>query len=229
MATGMANGLLRLLQVTDSSFPVGGFAYSHGLEWLAANERIGERELAGLVEAYVRQAGGGQWMPAALAALRARSLPALLRTDDALDASIAAAGEREAGRAMGERLLVAAQGAFGGERASAFLAAVRAGQAPGQYAAAYGCVAREADVEAANTLAALGFAMAASLTQAAVRLGLIGQAAATRLAAGAERAIAETVAAVLDRAPRPRFGAFTPRFDVAGALHPTLPFRMFAS
>ena len=108
MATGMANGLLRLLQVTDSSFPVGGFAYSHGLEWLAANERIGERELAGLVEAYVRQAGGGQWMPAALAALRALSLPALLRTDDALDASIAAAGEREAGRAMGERLLVAA-------------------------------------------------------------------------------------------------------------------------
>ena len=46
MATGMANGLLRLLQVTDSSFPVGGFAYSHGLESLAANERIGEREAA---------------------------------------------------------------------------------------------------------------------------------------------------------------------------------------
>ena len=229
MAAGMANGLLRLLQVTDSSFPVGGFAYSHGLEWLAANEPVGERELAGLVDTYVRQAGGGQWMPAARAALDAKSVPALLRTDDALDASIAAAGEREAGRAMGERLLVAAETAFGGAWTSAFLASARGGHTPAQYAVAFGCVAREAGIDGANTLAALGSAMAASLIQAAVRLGLIGQTAATRLGAGAERAITETVAVVLDRPPGPRFGAFTPRFDVAGALHPTLPFRMFAS
>ena len=26
--------LLRLLQITDSAFPVGGFAFSQGLEWL---------------------------------------------------------------------------------------------------------------------------------------------------------------------------------------------------
>lgn len=225
----MAGGLLRLLQVTDSSFPVGGYAYSHGLEWLAANGRMGERELGPLIDAYVRHAGGGQWLAGAFAAREAATTARLLRIDDALDASIAAAGEREAGRAMGERLLVAASAAFGGETTNAFLAAVREGRTPGQYPAAFGCIAREAGVAAADALGALGFAMAASLAQAAVRLGLIGQAAATRLVTGAEPAIAETTAAVLAVGPHHRFGAFTPRFDVAGTLHPTLPFRMFAS
>lgn len=222
--------LLRLLQVTDSSFPVGGFAFSHGLEWLVQAQWVeNEADVAAVVDAYLVQGGGGQWLPAALATFRAKSLAAVLRADDRLDASIAVAGEREAGRAMGERLLVGALDAFGGERTSAFLDAVRSSGQPGQYAAAYGVVASEAVVEPEAMLAALGSTMINSVAQAAVRLGCIGQSAAIRIAAGACPRLAAVVETTLSCRPPRTFGAFTPGLDTAGMLHPTLPFRMFAS
>lgn len=222
--------LLRLLQVTDSSFPVGGFAFSHGLEWLVQAGWVrDEDDVAAVVDAYLVQGGGGQWLPAALAACQARTMAAVFRADDRLDASIAVAGEREAGRAMGERLLVGALDAFGGESTAALLDAVRSRRQPGQYATAYGVVAAEAGVEPATMLAALGSTMVNSVSQAAVRLGCIGQSAAIRIAAGAGPRLAAVVEATLSRRPPRTFGAFTPGLDTAGMLHPTLPFRMFAS
>jgi len=222
--------LLRLLQVTDSSFPVGGFAFSHGLEWLAQAGWVrDEEEVAAAVDAYLVQGGGGQWLPAALAAYQARTMPAVCRIDDRLDASIAVAGEREAGRAMGERLLVGAMDAFGGERTATLIEAVHSRGQPGQYAAAYGVVAGEAGVEPGAMLAALGSTMVNSVAQAAVRLGCIGQSAAIRITAGAAPRLSAVVDSTLSRRPPRTFGAFAPGLDTAGMLHPSLPFRMFAS
>ncbi len=223
---------LRLLQIADSSFPVGGFAYSHGLEWLASQQRPSEADLAALLAGYLEQVGGGQWLPAALAARRAGSLAPLLHGDEALDASIAAMGEREAGRAMGERLLAGAADAFpsvAAGRTQAMLAAVRGGETPGQYAVAFGAVANDHEVGEPEMLAALSFAMASSITQAAVRLNLIGQGAAGRLIAGAAPRIDRLVAATIARKRGLRLGAFTPALDVAALLQPSLKFRMFAS
>ncbi len=222
--------LLRLLQITDSSFPVGGFAFSHGLEWLAKAGWVeNEADVAAVVDTYVVQGGGGQWLPAALATWRASSLPAVFRADDRLDASVAVAGEREAGRAMGERLLVGAIDGLGGERTAALLDAVRSREQPGQYAAVFGVVASESGVEAADMLAALGSIMVNSVAQAAVRLGCIGQSAAIRITSGVGPRLASVVETTLTRRAPRTFGAFTPGLDVAGMLHPTLSFRMFAS
>ena len=80
-----------------------------------------------------------------------------------------------------------------------------------------------------DALAALGFTMITSITQAAVRLGLIGQSAATRLAAHSSEHLDSVVAAVIARHGRRTFGAFTPGLEVATLLQPTLNFRMFAS
>lgn len=220
--------LLRLLQVADSGFPSGAFAYSHGVEWLAANAPLDEHRLALLLSAYIDQAGAGQWLAAASLAQRASSVGRLLEVDRRLDLSIAAAGERDAGRAMGERLLSGATAAFGGSHSGAMLAAVTAGRSPGQYAVAFAAIARDAGVPHADALAALGAGMAGSVAQAAVRLGLIGQAAAVRLLAGAAPVIAAAVSRA-DAQRSLRFGSFTPGLEVAAILHPTLPFRMFAS
>ncbi|MGE3857815.1 MAG: urease accessory protein UreF [Dehalococcoidia bacterium] len=226
-----AGALLRLLQITDSSFPVGGFAFSHGLEWLTQRRIVvDEAGLARFLEAYVDQGAGRQSMPGAVRGYRARSMGALRRADEALDASYAAEGERNAGRAMGERLLVSATDAFAaGALSTEFRRLVRAGSTPGQYAVAYGAIAAEQGIEEAAMLTALGFSMVLAVTQAAVRLNTIGQGAAVRLAAGAAPAIERAVVRVHAEGPRPAIGAFTPNLDAAALGHPSLTFRMFAS
>jgi urease accessory protein len=223
--------LLRLLQVTDSSFPVGGFAFSHGLEWLTQKRIVrDEAALARFLEAYVDQPVGRQSLPAAARGYRARSLETLLCVDEALDAAFAAEGERNAGRAMGERLLVGAGDAFGaGTRITELRRLVRARETPGQYAVAYGAIAAEEGVPEGQMLTALAFSMVLAVTQAAVRLNTIGQAAAARLAANASPAIERALARVGGEGARPAIGACTPNLDVAALGHPSLTFRMFAS
>jgi urease accessory protein len=222
--------LLRLLQVADSSFPVGGFAFSHGLEWLAAEGLVPDEEaVASILRAYIAQSAGRQSLPAALAAMRARRESAVLRADRAYEASISAGSERAASRAMGERLLVAAADALGGKATGAYLAAVHEGIAPGHYAIAFGLVARDNGIAERDALAALGFTMASSVTQAAVRLGIVGQSAATRLTADASRQLDTVTDVVIGRGRRSIFGAFLPGLEVASHLHPRLAFRMFAS
>lgn len=223
--------LLRLLQVTDSSFAVGGFAFSHGLEWLTQQRAVrDEAALAQFLEGYLDQSVGRQSLPAAARAYRSRSLAVLLRVDEALDASFAAEGERNAGRAMGERLLVGAGDAFntrGGVQE--FRRLVRAGESPGQYAVAYGAIAANEQVPEAQMLTALAFSMVLAVTQAAVRLNTIGQSAAARLAANATPAIERALVRLDAEGARPPIGAFTPHLDVAALGHPALTFRMFAS
>jgi len=227
-----AGPLLRLLQVTDSSFPTGGFAFSHGVEWLTQRGGVtGEAGMRALLVAYIDQTVARQALPAALAAMHAASLAALMRVDDALDASFAAAAEREAGRTMGERLLAGALEAFGGDGpAGGLLEAVRAGTTPGQYAAGFGAIAGDQHVAPGDALAALGFSMVLSVAQAAVRLNVIGQRGSARIVADAAPRLEVAVAHALSARPgRLALGTFTPGLDVAGILHPALPFRMFAS
>jgi urease accessory protein len=228
--SGCTGALLRLLQITDSSFPVGGFAFSHGLEWLAQQRVVrDEAALAQFLEGYVDQSVGRQSLPAALRAHRARTLDALVRVDEVLDASFAAAGERDAGRAMGERLLVGAGDAFNARGdVQEFRRLVRAGETPGQYAVAYGAIAANERVPETQMLTALAFSMVLAVTQAALRLNTIGQSASARLAANTGPRIERAVARVAAER-RPAIGAFTPCLDVAALGHPSLAFRMFAS
>jgi len=221
--------LLRLLQIADSSFPVGGFAFSHGLEWLKQSGAVtNEADVAAFLRTYVNQAIGRQALPATRAAMHASSVTALLRCDERLDASVSTEIEREAGRAMGERLLVGALGAFGGgKRIGGLLAAVRSHETSGQYAVAFGAVGADVEADEDMVLTALGFGMAQAVVQAAVRLGIIGQAAAARLLAGATDNI--EVAVERARLGATHYGVFAPHLDAASVLHSRLPFRMFAS
>lgn len=221
--------MLRLLLVQDSAFPVGGFAFSHGVEWMTRTKRItDEAGLASFVAAYIDQSCARQSLPAALRAFRGTPSE-VMRVDDLLDASMGAPGEREAGRLMGERFLLAVTDTFEtGARVRALGDARRAGATPGQYAVAFGAFAADEGVPEAEALTALASGMALAVTQAAVRLNLIGQAAALRVSAAVTPALASTVEAVI-ASPRRRFGAFAPGLDVAALSHRHLSFRMFAS
>jgi urease accessory protein UreF len=220
--------LLRLLQVTDSAFPVGGYAYSHGLEWLVHTRLVTtEADLAAVIDAFLDQPLRGQLLPAAARAFRARTAAGAIRADHGLDASIAAEAEREAGRAMGERLLDAAAAAHGA-RPRSHTWTRSAWRSAGAVCVAFALVARDAGCDEPGMLAALAHGSVSSLLSTALRLGVIGQAASTRLLAAAAPVIARVVSAVLAHR-RPPIGTFAPGLEMAAALQPTLPFRMFAS
>jgi urease accessory protein len=215
--------LLRLLQICDSAFPVGGFAYSHGLEWLTHEGIVrDEASLAALLDTYVDQCAGRHWMPAALAAHEATTSRMLERIDRRFDLSFASPVERDASRSMGWRLRTEASNAFGFED--------KGDERPAEhFAVVFGDCARRCGVTAGPALHGLGFTMVQSVVQAAVRLGFVGQSAATRLAANGGDGIASAARRTMESPRRLRFGAFSPGIDVAATLQPTLNFRMFAS
>ena len=215
--------LLRLLQICDSAFPVGGFAYSHGLDWLTHEGIVrDEASLAALLDTYVDQCAGRHWLPAALAAHGSTTGGMLKRIDRRFDLSFASPVERDASRSMGRRMRTESSTAFGFE-------ADGEGSHAEHFAVVFGDCARRCGVEERAALNGLAFTMVQSVIQAALRLGFVGQSAATRLAARASADIAEATQRVLASPRRMRFGAFGPGIDVASALQPALNFRMFAS
>jgi len=224
-----SHALLRLLQITDSSFPVGGYAYSHGLEWLVHEGTVRDAaRLREVLAVFVDQVAGGQCLPAAASAHRARTLGAIVRADRQLDASIVAEAGRAAGRAMGARLLAVSTSAWADNAPGEYGMAVRTGTAPGQFAVAFALAARASGSNEIEMLTALGFSMVNSVTQAAVRLGVIGADGAAILVHGTFEQLDRAVTRVTQTS-RPRIGALAPSLEIASMLQPTLRFRMFAS
>ena len=221
--------LLRLLQIADSSFPVGGYAYSHGLEWLVAERRVvDEPGLSEFLETFLAQTVRRHWLPAAAGAFRANTPALLSRIDVLFDASIVPEPERRSGRAMGRQLHQLLRANRGLSSSRFPLTAFPTADCPSQYAIVFAAVARAFAIEEEAVLAALGHSLVSSVTQAAVRLGVIGAHASARLVTQSLPTLARAASDV-SATPRPRFGSFAPTLELASMLQPSLKFRMFAS
>lgn len=172
--------LLRLMAWLSPSFPVGGFAYSHGLERAVHDGLIADRkDLAEWLETLVEIGSG--WNDAVLFTESWR------RAQDGGDlAEIAELAEALAG-SRERHLETMLQGA-------AFLKAASAWQSPVlerlpadcAYCVAVGAVAGGNGIGLKDALAAFLQAFFSNLVQAAIRLGVTGQAEAVTLLAGFE-------------------------------------------
>ena len=226
------NALLRLLQLTDSSFPTGGYAFSHGIEGLHAmgllRDEAGVREVA---QTHIAETLARLELPAvshAHIAAGEADFSALVALDHLLTLLKPVPAIRAASARMGRRLLEAALPLYPSPTGDRLLAAVREGPASGHHAVAFGVVAQGAGIGRDEALA--GFAAAAlnGYVAAAVRLGVIGQAAAQRVITGLEADLAAAIAAAPGVALA-EMGGYAPLLDIAGMRQPDLPARLFAS
>lgn len=196
----------------SSGFPIGAFAYSHGLEWAAeAGDVADAPALAAWIEDVLRHGAGRSDAILMAAAMR--------RPEDEAVAELAAALQPSAERRR-ETM----------EQGAAFATAIRDGWGVGIAAAAYPVAAgRAAAALGAETGEAVEIylgAFAANLVAAAQRLTPLGQVGAQRVLAGLRPAIAG-VAAEAAAADLDDIGGCAIDADIASMKHETQSVRLF--
>lgn len=208
-----ARALLTLVQWLSPAFPVGGFAYSHGLEWAVA---AGELRDAAAVRSWlgdVLSQGAGRTDAILLAhALRPDADHAALA---ALARALAPSAERQ--RETDE------QGA-----AFARAAAALTGRAvdPAPLPVALGQAAAPLGLPVAQVVALALHAFAANVTAAATRFVPLGQTEAQALLAALHPLILRLADAAA-AAPLEAIGSASLRADLASMRHETLDVRIF--
>nr|WP_171892200.1 MULTISPECIES: urease accessory protein UreF [Mesorhizobium] len=214
--------LLRLMAWLSPAFPVGGFAYSHGLERAVHDGLVADA--GGLVrwlETLVEMGSG--WNDAVLFAESWRRARHGSDLDEVAALAEALAGSRERHT---ETML---QGAAFLKAATAWSNPVLA-RLPAEcaYCAAVGAIAGGNGIALQDALCAFLQAFFSNLVQAAIRLGVVGQSEATALLAGFEP-LALSTAARASRSTLDDLGGCAFVSDVMAMKHETQYSRLFRS
>jgi urease accessory protein len=223
------DGLLAVLQLCDTLFPIGSFAHSDGLETAAASGTVSSGDdlrawLHALLSGPLRCCDG----PAVAAAIRhanAGRWHDVYVLDDELYALRPSSAGRQATRAMGMRLLktwqavrrVADIDAFGHHRGA------RGATLP----VAFGLACASAHVEPRAAVDAFLYARLAGAVSASMRLIPIGQIEAHVLLAELLTDVPATADVILESDQPP--SSFAPALDIAGMSHQYLDSRLFRS
>jgi urease accessory protein len=228
--TNQAATTRALLQVWLSpSFPVGAFAYSHGLEKAVENRWINNRET---LQAWLSDliTLGSLHNDLILLAASWRATKATPTHFLAGLADLAAALQPSAER----HLEATQQGAsFIAQIETTWPAGTRTWADAAQsrtptYAIAVGFAAAVHDIPLAGTLEAYAIAFIGNLTSAAIRLSVIGQTDAQRITASLIQQLL-TAAANAERSTLDNLGGATWRADLASLQHETQHTRLFRS
>jgi len=220
---------LPLLVWLSPSFPVGAFAYSHGLEWAV---EAGDINNAATCEAWISDLlvhGSGYndaiIMAAAHRAITIRDRAALGEVAELAVAMQPSSERHLEATAQGNAFLTAARAAW--EVPSlAYLKSAWDGDVA--YPVAVGALSAGHDIPLSTTLDAFLLAFSATLVSAAVRLGPIGQTDAQRILAALMPTIRKT-AILASTSTLDDLGSAAFRSDLASLRHETQYTRLFRS
>jgi len=220
--------LLHAIWQADSAFPSGAFAFSGGLEGLAAQGLPGGgKALAHLMRDLLQHRWASADRVALARAYRAGGdIGRIAAADDALESAILVAPLREGSRRNGVAMLAAH--ARIGHPAAQRLQRVRAqGVLHGHLPVVQGAIFHALGMTEAAATAAAGYAAIAALATASVRLGRVG-------AIDAQTAIAATLPLLAQLAGDPPsedapIEGFLPLLDLAAARHAHAGVRLFAN
>jgi urease accessory protein len=213
--------LLRLLQLTDSTFPTGAFAHSCGLETYIAR---GSVRTAAALEEFIANtllhvvAPSDGVACAAAARLGADWESVVWRLDHRLTAMKVVEEARQASRALGTRFLRTATQLFALPRATLYLREVDAKALHGHVSLAYGLVCSGLALPLHPAMAAWFRQYCAALVSVGVRLIPLGQTAGQVLLARLGAAILDAVELAQARGIED-MASFSPGQDLAGIMH----------
>ncbi len=220
-------GLYRLMAWLSPSYPVGAFAYSHGIEWAVEDGRVtDEATLAAWVESIVRHGAG--WSDAVLFsnAYSCDGDPARLAEVNDFAVALTPSTERHLETtAQGMAFVKATKDAWPWAKAEQVSDALGPEIA---YPVAVAAAASAHGIPLAAALNAYLHGFAANLVSAGVRLIPLGQSAGQRILAGLESTITETAAAAED-ASLDEVGGIAVLSDIAAMQHETQYTRLFRS
>lgn len=206
-------GLLTLVQWLSPAFPVGGYAYSHGLEWAISAGLVGDAAaLADWIETVLAEGAGRTDAILLAQALRPDAdVPVLA----ALAAALPASRERWAETTEQGAALTRTTNALTRQDHSAMA-----------YPVALGLAARPLELDPAQVVALYLHAFASNLVQAGVRFVPLGQTEGQAVLAGLHplilRLAEAAAAATLDDIGSGAFGS-----DLAAMHHETMDVRIF--
>ena len=221
--------ILPLLAWLSPSYPVGAYAYSHGLEWAGeAGGVADEASLAGWLSDVLQQGAGRNDAVLLAHAYRAAAVGDLDMLRETNDLALALAPSRELRletRQQGRSFLDATLAAWPAPALAALSAAL-----PGEvaYPVAVGVSSAAHGVPLAPTVEGYLLALVQNLVSAAVRLAPIGQTGGTRVVAELAPAVAALAAAVPELT-LDDIGGATFRADLGSFLHETQYTRLFRS
>lgn len=221
-------GLTRLLCWLSPAFPVGAYAYSHGLEWAVeagdvANEASLEAWLTDLLEAGIGRSDG-ILLAAAYRAAEAGDSEVFAQVNDLALALAPAAELRLETAQQGRSFLDAVLATWPAERLATFATDIR----EIAYPVALGLAAASHGVPARQTVEGYLTALSGNLVSAAIRLAPIGQTAGQRVLARLAARIPDLASALL-ACDLDDVGGVTFRSDLGSLRHETQYTRLFRS
>ena len=225
-------GLLRLLTWLSPAFPVGGYTYSHGLEYAVEAGIVRTvDDLAEWLGTVIEHGAGRVDATLLCAAWRAAHADSPADLAEAVEWAGALRGTSETALesvAQGRAFLDTVRRVWRDPWLERWAADLARDGAELAYAVAVGVVAARSGVALRPTAAAYLHALAANLVSAAVRLVPLGQTDGQRTLAALEPVILAAAAEAPDR-PLAAVGSATPVVDWASMLHETQYTRLFRS
>jgi len=219
--------LYRLMAWLSPSYPVGAFAYSHGIEWAVEDGRIrDEATLADWIGGIVRFGAG--WSDAVLFSetYACDGDAAALGALNTFAVALAPSSERHLEMtAQGTAFIKATKDAWAWDGVEDIKASLGTEIA---YSVAVAAAAHGHGIDKAPAIHAYLHGFAANLVSAGVRLIPLGQSAGQRVLAGLEIVIDETAAAALE-ATLDDVGGIAVLSDIAAMQHETQYTRLFRS
>jgi urease accessory protein len=218
---------LAVLHYGDSAYPAGGFAFSWGVEGLAADGLLaGADDLDRVIREHLRLRWQTMDRPLLGQAFRAPDVAALAAVDHATERATLSAAMRDGSRRAG-RALLGVSARLGGTLSSAYRADLHEDLRRGHLPVVQAIVYRDARLGIRAAELVSGWSLVNGLVSAAVRLGVVGHIEGQRALGTARPLLAALLAD--DVAENALPSSFTPLIDIAVARARARPTRMFTT